>query len=130
MLILVKVLDFFSLVYVKGFSKVLLIIGAIIFLLALQLASFYRLLYIERTHYPKSWEEDGQPAGPYRMPEEYSFLVSSLARDRLAREWLFSTPAWVKGDHEARILIWCMRITILLWLLAIPGLVLIDIFSN
>jgi len=130
MLTVVKVLDFFSLAYVNGTTKALLIVGAIIFLLFLNFACYYRLLHIERTYYPGSWEEDGQPLGPYKMPKGYNLLVSRLAHDRLATEWLFSTPAWVKGDHEARILIWCLRIAFLLWILPIFGLVLIDIFSN
>jgi len=130
MLTAVKLLDFFSLAYINGSAKALLIVGAIIFLLFLNFAFYYRLLYIERTYYPKSWEEDRQPLGPYKMPSGYNLLVSRWAHDRLAREWLFSTPAWVKEDREARILIWCLRIAFLLWILPIFGPVLIDIISN
>jgi hypothetical protein len=78
--------------------------------------AFDELVQLEYYSHRREWENDGRPRGIFWFPLDYwkskniSWFSSSLASQRLARIWLFSTPQWMKKDEEAMKLVKRLRI--------------------
>jgi hypothetical protein len=100
---------------------------------------FDALIHFEFRNYRRNWEKDGKPfsifnrasalgqpsfaetlegsAIPYQ-PKEYDFWSDfrrSSAGRRLMLNWLFMTPAWVRRESKARLLLYAYRFAILFW---------------
>ena len=99
--------------------------------------TFDSLIKLEYFSYRAHWNEDGQPIGFFWIaPENRKFFIlpfaqlkHQLARDKLSRKWLFSTPDWINHDLQALRLTNRYRWLILTWtvIFVIPTLTVIMI---
>src|SRR6266576_3217303 len=75
---------------------------------------FDQLVMAEYFNHRHQWELDGKPTGYFWVPEGATLFGGRLVRFGSAlagsyrwRVWLWSTPAWIKGDrHALRLLYW------------------------
>lgn len=86
------------------------------------------LIRHEFEHHHEQWIADGRPNGFFwRPPGEYS-SDSSLARNRITRSWLFSTPEWVSSSPDMKRIFLQLRKWTLLggaaWLVAVISFIL------
>lgn len=111
--------------------------------ISLGLGSFFtfdELVLLEYYSYRTDWENDGRPYGifwypfDYRESKNFKWFSSSLARQRLARIWLFSTSQWMKKDEEAMKLVKRFRILVFIYLggiiLGFISIMMIGIFFS
>lgn len=83
---------------------------------------FDQIIRLEYKMYRRNWDEDGRPHGFFWIPKESKGLGgwvvkggSTLARNRLALRYLFSTPEWVRQDKNAKRLLLWLRILVFTW---------------
>jgi hypothetical protein len=93
---------------------------------------FDSLIRLEYFNHRRDWEADGKPHGIFWIPKESTFaggwlirLGSAISTKRKSYVWLFSTPAWMKGDRNALRLLFCWRALIFGWCLAFVAVVLL-----
>ena len=91
-------------------------------------AMFDRLVRWQHEHQHAAWEADGRPDGFFWRTPECSFWRSSSARQRLAFEWLFSTPDWVRGSEYCSSALRRLRVIVLVWNASILTIVLWSAF--
>jgi hypothetical protein len=131
-------------------NNLLIIAGLIIGWIYLLLGSFFtfdQLVRLEYRLHLSDWENDGRPYGFFWFPFDYcrssnfnwfsrwkSQFNSSLARQRLARIWLFSTPQWMEKDEGAMKLVKRLRILDFIYLgsiiLGFISIMMIGIFFS
>jgi len=76
---------------------------------------FDRLLRSEYQQHREAWYADGRPAGFFWRAPECDFIMSHLARSRIAFTWLFSTPAWVEASPVFATQLRHQRWAVLVW---------------
>jgi hypothetical protein len=87
---------------------------------------FDELIRAEYEHHRSAWEADRRPSGFFWRAPQRVFLVSQLARQRLAYSLLFRTPPWIAGSPALVALLRRFRIAVLVWNIA--ALILLVIF--
>lgn len=106
--------------------------------------TFDQLIRLEYKNYKTDWEKDGMPYGFFWIPPELRLFPwkglteyinknkimykSALARGWLMLSWLFSIPGWMRGDPEARKLIYRLRVLTAIWNIGIVSIFLVLIF--
>jgi hypothetical protein len=63
--------------------------------------AFDRLIEHEYESHRDAWERDGRPIGFLFHPPEAKFFRGSIAFQRCALIWPFSTPRWTRDDTRA-----------------------------
>ena len=104
----------------------------------LAFVGLFALIYFEHTHYRGNRKKDGKPfsffgrpselnrsslegskdLAPPRRAQSFDFwggFRRSTAGQRLMLDLLFSTPAWVRGEPKARVLLYAYRCLAVSW---------------
>ena len=81
--------------------------------------TFDELVKCQKRDFYNIWVEDGKPYGFFWIPKESNLFKGSMARNRLSIQWLFNTPDWVRESEYATKLLLRMRISTILWYMAL-----------
>jgi hypothetical protein len=113
-----------------------LVISFLGLILLASFLTFDRLVYIEYKSYRRNWEADGKPHGFFWIPREVTRLGgriigvrSSIASQKCAFVWVFSTPNWVRENESASRLLLRFRLLFGVWNLT-SLLILLFIFLH
>ena len=86
------------------------------------------LIRHEFEHHHEQWIADGRPNGFFWGPPGGYSMDSSLARNRVTRSWLFSTPKWISDSPDMKRVFLQLRTWVFIgsaiWLLAAISLIM------
>ena len=97
----------------------IILLAVLVAVLLRAFLSFDRLVKLEYAKYKDAWTRDGGPSGFFWHAPENGWLGGHLAKNKLAFYWLFHTPAWASNEPEAAAYFRSLRVSILIWNVAL-----------
>jgi hypothetical protein len=84
---------------------------------------FDRLVRYQHKNHHAAWEADGRPTGTYWPSPGSQWPESMVSRGRCLVLWVFSTPAWARGDDYCSSALLRLRIVAFGWWASFIGFV-------